>query len=81
MAPAVVNGADDVDKTVPIAVVGIGCRFPGQATDPKAFWDMLVQEQSAHSDFPSDRLNINGFYHPSGNRQGTVRMPRIFDDQ
>lgn len=66
---------DDADKTAPIAVVGMACRFPGPAIDTKAFWEMLVQQKSAYSEFPSDRLNINGFYHPSGDRQGTVRIP------
>lgn len=61
-----------VDNTVPIAVVGVSCRFPGDATNPAAFWSMLDNGKSAHSEFPPDRVNINGFYHPSGDRQGTV---------
>src|SRR5215211_4289787 len=26
----------------PIAIVGIGCRFPGGANSPAAFWQLLV---------------------------------------
>ena len=28
----------------PIAIVGIGCRFPGGATTPAKFWQILVDE-------------------------------------
>lgn len=60
------------DKTQPIAVIGIGCRFPGEATSPEALWDMLLRGESAWSEFPEDRVNISSYYHPSGSRQGTV---------
>jgi len=26
----------------PVAVVGIGCRFPGDVVGPDSFWDLLV---------------------------------------
>lgn len=60
------------DKLEPIAVVGMGCRFPGGANSPQALWDMLLRGDSAWSEFPKDRVNISAYYHPSGTRQGTV---------
>jgi acyl transferase domain-containing protein len=55
-----------------IAIVGVACRFPGEATNPEMLWEMLSRGESAWSEFPKDRLNIDGYYHPNGNRQGTV---------
>ncbi|ORY55289.1 uncharacterized protein BCR38DRAFT_491200 [Pseudomassariella vexata] len=60
------------DGMEPIAVVGLGCRFPGDATSPTALWDMLTRGESAWSEFPEDRVNISSYFHPSGNRQGSI---------
>lgn len=60
------------DKSMPIAVVGIGCRFPGDATSPDKLWKLISEGRSAHSAFPKDRFNIDAFYHPAAERQGTV---------
>ncbi|KAK8122160.1 polyketide synthase [Apiospora sp. TS-2023a] len=60
------------DKMDPIAVVGMGCRFPGNATSPNNLWQMLVSGESAWSTFPEDRVNIASYFHPSGNRQGSI---------
>lgn len=55
-----------------IAVVGIGLRFPGTATSPEELWKVLERGESQWSEFPADRLNIDGYFHPSGCRQGSV---------
>jgi acyl transferase domain-containing protein len=60
------------DDSMPIAVIGMGCRFPGDATSPEELWELLVNGRNAWSEFPKDRINIDGFYHPSGGRQGSV---------
>ncbi|ONI87944.1 acyl transferase, partial [Actinosynnema sp. ALI-1.44] len=39
----------------PIAIVGMGCRFPGGVTGPEQFWDLLVAETDAMGGFPTDR--------------------------
>lgn len=57
-----------------IAIVGMACRFPGKATSPEKLWEMMIDKKSAWSEFPKDRLNIEGYYHPSGDRQGSVRL-------
>ncbi|OAR02799.1 hypothetical protein LLEC1_00193 [Akanthomyces lecanii] len=55
-----------------IAVIGLGVRFPGDATSPESLWDILENGESQWSEIPKDRLNINGYYHPGGERQGSI---------
>lgn len=62
----------DEDACMPIAVIGMACRFPGDATSPDHLWELLANGRNAWSEFPKDRINIDGFYHPSGNREGSV---------
>jgi hypothetical protein len=65
----------ETDFSCPIAIVGVGCRFPGGASSPERLWEVLSDGQSAWSEFPPDRMNINGFYHPSPERSDGVRCP------
>ncbi|KAI1269336.1 hypothetical protein F5Y18DRAFT_95887 [Xylariaceae sp. FL1019] len=60
------------DGAAPIAIVGVSGRFPGDATTPDRLWEMVSEARSALSDVPKDRYNIDGFYHPSAERQGTT---------
>ena len=36
----------------PIAIVGIGCRFPGGVVDPSSFWRLLTEERDAITEIP-----------------------------
>lgn len=55
-----------------IAIIGLGCRFPGDAKSPKAFYDMLLQGRTGWSEVPEDRFNIDSYWHPSYERHGTM---------
>ncbi|MGI8438466.1 MAG: SDR family NAD(P)-dependent oxidoreductase [Chthoniobacterales bacterium] len=47
-----------------IAIIGVGCRFPGGANDPESFWKLLVEGRDAVANVPADRWNIARFYDP-----------------
>lgn len=57
---------------MPIAIIGMACRFPGDGENIESLFEMLKRGENAWSEFPADRVNIDGFYHPSGNRQGSI---------
>lgn len=62
----------DDDSVVPVAIIGQACRFPGDGENVESLFDMLKTGRDAWAEFPSDRVNIDGFYHPSGQRQGSI---------
>ena len=45
-----------------IAVVGIGCRFPGSSNDVTQFWDLLKNGKDAIVDVPKDRWDRHTYY-------------------
>jgi acyl transferase domain-containing protein/acyl-CoA synthetase (AMP-forming)/AMP-acid ligase II/acyl carrier protein len=55
----------------PIAIVGIGCRFPG-ADGPEAFWRLLSGGVDATSEVPADRWDVDAFYNPDPSAPGTA---------
>ncbi|MEB3035134.1 type I polyketide synthase [[Mycobacterium] nativiensis] len=39
----------------PIAVIGLGCRFPGDINSPEALWQFLIDGGNAVTEVPADR--------------------------
>ncbi|KAH9429152.1 hypothetical protein MCOR02_010560 [Pyricularia oryzae] len=62
-------------STVPanddIAIIGMACRFPGDATNPSRLWDLLMDGRSAWSPVPATRWNQDAHYHPSPEHAGS----------
>nr|QEO74262.1 Beta-ketoacyl synthase [uncultured bacterium] len=56
----------------PIAVVGIGCRFPGGVDGPESFWQLLHDGVDAISEVPPDRWNADALYHSDRETPGTI---------
>ncbi|MGB0561883.1 MAG: type I polyketide synthase [Spirulinaceae cyanobacterium] len=48
-----------------IAIVGMGCRFPGGANSPQAFWELLKTGTDAITEVPADRWDVDAYYDPN----------------
>ncbi|MEP0930312.1 MULTISPECIES: type I polyketide synthase [Cyanophyceae] len=55
----------------PIAIVGIGCRFPG-AENPEAFWQLLCEGGDAIAEVPPQRWDIDQYYDPEPGKPGKM---------
>ncbi|KAL9069652.1 MAG: hypothetical protein Q9157_006092 [Trypethelium eluteriae] len=67
-------GRNGVDPTMPIAIAGMSCRFPGEATNPQNLWQMCREARDAWSTIPKDRFNQDAFYHPDASRNGASNV-------
>ena len=57
-------------STEPIAIIGLGCRFPGGANSPAAFWQLLEQGVDAISPVPGDRWDADTYHDPNPETAG-----------
>ena len=58
-------------RTEPIAIIGLGCRFPG-APNPEAFWELLREGRDAISTIPAERFDCDRYYDPSPHSAGKM---------
>jgi acyl transferase domain-containing protein/NADPH:quinone reductase-like Zn-dependent oxidoreductase/short-subunit dehydrogenase len=70
-SPAFLAGAEAPE---PIAIVGLGCRLPGGANDPEAFWRLLCDGVDAITEVPKDRWDIQSLYHPDWRAPGRIHQ-------
>ncbi|TKC98038.1 non-ribosomal peptide synthetase/type I polyketide synthase [Polyangium fumosum] len=48
------------ERTQPIAIIGMGCRFPGGITGPNSFWKLLERGGDAITEVPAERWSLSG---------------------
>jgi len=58
-------------QSEPIAILGMACRFPGGATTPEKYWELLAGRRDAIQEVPPDRWNADDYYDP-GLAPGTM---------
>ncbi|GAB1818701.1 beta-ketoacyl synthase N-terminal-like domain-containing protein [Herbidospora sp. RD11066] len=64
--------AAPVEQGEAIAIVGMGCRFPGGVRDPESLWELLAAGGDAVTELPRDRgWDIEGLYDPDPDKAGS----------
>jgi acyl transferase domain-containing protein len=77
----------DLTGSEPLAIVGIGCRFPGEVHSPADFWRLLLNGVDAITTVPAGRWDAEAYYDPdpqtagktNGKWGGFVSDPDAFD--
>ena len=61
-------------RSEPIAIVGMACRFPGGACDAASFWRLLCDGVDAIGEIPPDRWDVEAFYDPDPSAPGKTNL-------
>ena len=66
----------------PIAIIGMGCRYPGGVRTPDEFWHLLSSGKDILRDIPDDRWDIDSHFDPEITVPGKmyVRQGYYLDD-
>jgi 3-oxoacyl-(acyl-carrier-protein) synthase/NAD(P)-dependent dehydrogenase (short-subunit alcohol dehydrogenase family)/acyl carrier protein len=59
-------------RAEPIAVTGMGCRFPGGGNSPEAYWQMLLNGVDAVGPIPPGRWDVDHYYDPDPGAPGKM---------
>ncbi|KAI1483084.1 ketoacyl-synt-domain-containing protein [Daldinia eschscholtzii] len=74
--PQVTTAPGSSHDAEPIAVIGMGCRMPGNVRSPSDFWNLLISRGIANTPkVPKSRFNIDAYLHPSNERPGSFNVP------
>lgn len=56
----------------PIAIIGMSCKFAGDADSPSKLWDLVAAGKDGWSPIPADRFDPKALYHPDQRRTDRV---------
>ena len=59
-------------RTEPVAIVGMACRFPGGAESLEDFWSLLMEGREGLSPVPEQRWRNRDFYAPPPGQYGRI---------
>ena len=64
-------------QTEPLAVIGMGCRLPGNVNSPEMFWSLLSNGVDATTEIPQERgWNLDHLYTEEPNTPGKMYVRR-----
>lgn len=70
------NHLDGMAYDEPIAIIGVGCRLPGDIDDLTALEQCLLERRSAVCAVTSDRWDVDAFHHPDFRKPGAIHASR-----
>ncbi|VUC25637.1 unnamed protein product [Clonostachys rosea] len=56
----------------PIAIVGLSCKFGGDASTPHKLWEMVTEGRNCWSPIPESRFDAASYYNPDKERRGRL---------
>ena len=67
---------------IPVAIIGIGCRFPGGVDSADALWHALAEERDLVTEVPPQRWDADAIYDPEPGVPGKLasRWGAFIDD-
>jgi acyl transferase domain-containing protein/acyl carrier protein len=76
------RAAEAANRVEPIAVIGMGIRFPGCGSDLQQFWRMIVEGRDAVRSIPPERWDRDAYYAPEAGIPGKIntRHAAFLDD-
>jgi len=57
-----------------LAIIGIGCKFPGNVNSPEEFWDFIVKGGDGVTEVPADRWNVDAKFSPDFRTAGKISV-------
>lgn len=70
------KAAAPVSSNEPIAIVGLGCRFPGGVRNLKNLWQLLLEKKDAVVAIPKDRWDNDAIYDPDPLKPGKTHATK-----
>lgn len=67
--------AESKSRSEPIAIIGLSCRFAGEACNPEGLWKLIAEGRDTWTEIPTSRFNSKGFLHPDPQSLDTVCVP------
>lgn len=60
------------EKEMPIAIIGMACRFPNGINTPEIFWENLINKKDCITEIPKERWDMDAYYSPNRAESGKM---------